>query len=383
MSRFLPLGEVAQFINGYAFAPEDWHEDGLPIIRIQNLTDGRKPFNRTRAPVPDKYRVRVGDLLVSWSASLGVFEWQGPEEGLVNQHIFRVLPHSDRVDQSYLRHALNGALDDMKQHLHGATMQHVNRGDFLGTAIYLPPLPEQRRIAAILDHADGLRAKRRAALAQLDEMSRAIFVEMFGDPLGSERGTEPSQRVPFEAVTTRITYGFTSPMDHIEAGIPIITAKNVRHGYIDFESVHFAKKDQFNELTNKSKPHFGDILITKDGTIGRCAVVERKEEFCINQSVALVQPDRSRVLPSYIAAYIGTASVQSALKGMGKGNALVHLQITELAKMPIALPSLAAQLKFDAVRSALAKPLGKAVEGAHELDRLFATLQHRAFRGEL
>mgnify|MGYP002654473690 CR=1 FL=1 len=146
----VPLGEVADFVNGAAFKPEDWGEDGLPIIRIQNLTDSGKPFNYTERVVPDKLVVNPGDLLVSWSATLGVFQWNGPK-GLLNQHIFRVLPNDEVVDKNYLKHTLGQAINDMERHLHGATMKHVNRGEFLGTRIPLPPLEEQRRIAAILD----------------------------------------------------------------------------------------------------------------------------------------------------------------------------------------------------------------------------------------
>jgi len=146
----VPLGEVADFVNGAAFKPEDWGVDGLPIIRIQNLTDLAKPFNYTERIVPEKLVVNPGDLLVSWSATLGVFQWNGPK-GLLNQHIFRVLPNDEVVDKNYLKHTLGQAINDMERHLHGATMKHVNRAEFLGTRIPLPPLEEQRRIAAILD----------------------------------------------------------------------------------------------------------------------------------------------------------------------------------------------------------------------------------------
>jgi type I restriction enzyme S subunit len=85
------LGEVADFINGVAFKPDDWGDEGQRIIRIQNLTDASKPYNRTTRVVPEKYHVHPGDLLVSWSATLGVFVWDEPDVGLLNQHIFRAL----------------------------------------------------------------------------------------------------------------------------------------------------------------------------------------------------------------------------------------------------------------------------------------------------
>ncbi|MEO5897506.1 MAG: restriction endonuclease subunit S [Vicinamibacterales bacterium] len=137
--------------------------------------------------VPQKLHVKPKDLLVSWSASLGVFEWSGPDVALLNQHIFRVVPDERRVDKSYLRYGLERALTEMQRHLHGATMQHVNRGEFLSTKLFVPSLPEQRRIAEILDKADALRAKR-AALAQLDTLTQSIFIDMFGDPATHPKG---------------------------------------------------------------------------------------------------------------------------------------------------------------------------------------------------
>lgn len=377
---FAELGSVAEFINGAAFKPEDWGDEGKRIIRIQNLTDSTKPFNRTTREVADKLHVQRGDLLVSWSASLGVFEWTDPEVALLNQHIFRVVPDKVRVEKRYLRHGLEGALLEMQRHLHGATMQHVNRGEFLATKLYLPPLAEQRRIAEMLDRAEALRAKRRAALAQLGSLTQSLFLDLFGDPLAKNGG---GAHVPFESVTRRITYGFTCPMKHLDSGIPIITAKNVRDGFIDFENVHYADQSEFDALTAKSKPARGDVLITKDGTIGRCAVVERDESFCINQSVALVQPDHGKVIPSYMLSYLSSNRVQQVMKNMGKGNSLAHLQITELAELPMPLPPISLQREF--ARRVTAVEALKTAQSASlaEMNALFATLQHRAFRGEL
>jgi Type I restriction modification DNA specificity domain len=207
-ASYVPLNEAAEFINGVAFKPGDWGDAGKPIIRIQNLTDPSKPFNRTIRTVPPKFHVQPGDLLVSWSASLGVFQWSLPETALLNQHIFRVIPDSTRVDKRYLRHGLEVALLDMQRHLHGATMQHVNRGEFLSTKILLPTLSEQRRIAEILDRAEALRAKRRSAIAQLGALTQSVFLDMFGDPTSNMQGWE---RVPFGELLTNIDSGWSPP----------------------------------------------------------------------------------------------------------------------------------------------------------------------------
>ena len=172
------LGSVAQFINGAAFKPEDWGDEGLPIIRIQNLTDGEKPFNRTYRKVDEKLVVKKGDILVSWSATLGVYEWKKDEDGLLNQHIFRVLPNEKLIYKRYLRYVLEDALSEMNKHLHGATMKHINRGEFLATEIPLPDIERQKYIAMIMDKTVILQQHHKEAISKLEEFKSSKWHDL-------------------------------------------------------------------------------------------------------------------------------------------------------------------------------------------------------------
>ncbi len=149
---WISLGETGEYINGFPFKPSHRENGGLPIIRIQNLTDRQKPFNRTTIEVPAEYHVMKGDMLVSWSATLDVFLWHG-EPALVNQHIFKVLPDTRIIHHQLLFYWLKIAIPQLldTEHLHGSTMKHINRGPFLAYKIPLPPFPEQTRIVAKLE----------------------------------------------------------------------------------------------------------------------------------------------------------------------------------------------------------------------------------------
>ena len=149
---WLSIGETGDYINGFAFKPQHREATGLPIIRIQNLTNESKALNCTTLPVPDEYHVYNGDMLVSWSATLDVFIWRG-EHALLNQHIFKVVPNTKLVDQRLLYFWLKGAIKDLleTEHLHGSTMKHINRGPFMAHQIPMPPLSEQIRIADKLE----------------------------------------------------------------------------------------------------------------------------------------------------------------------------------------------------------------------------------------
>jgi len=258
----------------------------------------------------------------------------------------------------------------------GAGYPAVSDEDILDTRIPLPPLTEQKQIASLLARADRLRQLRRTAHDLGDVLLQSVFLEMFGDPF--KHYQEKWKSVRFEEITNRITYGFTNPMSHLSSGIPIITGKNVLDGKIDFENVHYADQKEYDVLTLKNKPNKGDILITKDGTIGRCAIVDVDFPICINQSVALVQLN-NKVIPKYVFGYLYSASVREFLDGMKKGVALQHLQITEFAQIPIPLPPLNVQEEFAGVVARVESLRGRMGESTRQVEGLFESLLAEAF----
>ena len=148
----VPIGDTGDYINGFAFKPSHRGTQGLPIIRIQNLTNEAKPFNLTKLTVPPEYHIETGDMLMSWSATLDVFVWQR-EPALVNQHIFKVVPDSRIIEKRLLFHWLKLAIQQLLEtdHLHGSTMMHINRGPFMAHEVPLPPRAEQTRIVEKLE----------------------------------------------------------------------------------------------------------------------------------------------------------------------------------------------------------------------------------------
>lgn len=147
--EWVRVGSVAEYINGLAFKPEDWESSGIPIIRIQNLTDYSRPINYTTKIFDEKYKVQKGDLLFSWSATLDSFIWKGAEAWL-NQHIFKVNSYAC-VRKDYLFFALKAIVANLSNKTHGLTMKHLTRGIFENYPFPLPPLTEQHRIVAKIE----------------------------------------------------------------------------------------------------------------------------------------------------------------------------------------------------------------------------------------
>ncbi len=140
------IGQIAEFVNGLAFKPSEWENKGLPIIRIQNLTDNNRPYNYTTKIFEDKYIIRKDDLLFSWSATLDSFIWEG-EDAWLNQHIFKVIPYKC-IDKRFLYYSFKVLVYSFSNITHGLTMKHLTRGVFENHLFALPPLKEQKRIVA-------------------------------------------------------------------------------------------------------------------------------------------------------------------------------------------------------------------------------------------
>ena len=144
----LKVGNVAEYINGRAFKPEEWEQTGLPIIRIQNLNDPNAYYNRTKKEYEEKYLIKKGDLLFAWAASLGTYIWKG-EDAWLNQHIFKVVPYPF-MDKKYLYYAFHAMITEFYRKSHGSGMIHITRKQFEEITLWLPPLTEQYRIVQYL-----------------------------------------------------------------------------------------------------------------------------------------------------------------------------------------------------------------------------------------
>ena len=386
--KVVAIGAIAEFINGAAFKPEDWSETGVNIIRIQNLTDPNKPFNKTHRTVAKNLTVYPGDLLVSWSATLGVFEWNRSEPGLLNQHIFRVVPDEERVDKRYLRHGLERAIIDMQSHLHGATMQHVNRGAFLGTKIFLPPLPEQRRIAEVLDRAEGLRAKRREAIAQLDELPRSIFLEMFGEPNANSKNWP---RTVFSNLLSNIDSGWS----------PVCLDRSVTGEEWGVLKLGAVTSCSYKPTENKALPpgiefdptievKKGDLLFARKNTyelVAACALVNDTPPRLMMSDLIFrfrLRED-SEIEPAFLHQLLIYPTKRSAIQKLagGTSGSMPNISKSNLQSILIEIPPLRLQQEFARRIAAVEKLKAAHRASLTQLDTLFASLQHRAFRGDL
>ena len=177
------IGDAVELINGRAFKPTDWTPTGLPIIRIQNLNDTKAPYNYFYGAYDKKNYIKSGELLFSWSGtpgtSFGAFIWnRGP--GLLNQHIFRVLPKKD-YDLNFLRFALNAQLDEIISKAHGGVgLQHITKSELEKIAIPYPNRKLQAAFSAFVAQIDKSKFAVQKSLEKTQLLFDSLMQEYFG-----------------------------------------------------------------------------------------------------------------------------------------------------------------------------------------------------------
>lgn len=282
------LGDIATYINGFAFKPENRGTAGLPIIRIQDLTGNAYDLGFYDGSYPKRIEINDGDVLISWSASLGVYIWNRGK-ALLNQHIFKVAFDKCEVNREYFVYAVRHKLKEMESKTHGATMKHIVKKDFDNTLIPFPTLSEQGKIAELLDTAATIISARQSQLQKLDELVKARFVEMFGDlVIGNKGGTNKKRIGEIASVTKLAGFEFTKYIQYKEHGdIIMLRGLNCKKGHLILDDIKWIDKET-SDLLPRSKLHYGDILMTYAGTIGDVAMVDANDKYHLAPNVAKI-----------------------------------------------------------------------------------------------
>lgn len=247
MKNIVNLGNVATYINGYAFKPSDWAEDGTPIIRIQDLTGNSYQMNRFKGIVDSKYDVNSGDVLISWSASLGVYVWNRGN-AVLNQHIFKVVFDKEEVDKDFFVFQIDNLLKRAANQAHGATMRHLTKPVFDALPFYLPDIKTQRLISSKLNLIVHLIEDHHEQLKKLDELIRSRFIEMFGHSdrpkvrLGECCIINPKKSSDIRLVDNDLMVSFVSMSDVSEDG-QIVTCNHKQYESVKSGFTYFSEND--------------------------------------------------------------------------------------------------------------------------------------------
>ena len=346
----IKLGDVATYINGYAFKPEDRGEIGLPIIRIQDLTGNSYNLGFFDGEYPEKIEINNGDVLISWSASLGVYIWNRGK-ALLNQHIFKVVFDKNDIDKNYFVYAVRQKLDEMGRKTHGATMKHIVKKDFDTTEIPYPSLEEQIKIATNLNKITKIIELRKQEIQLLDDLIRARFVEMFGDPQLNPFGWNVVNIS--EVVGDKVSNGFFAKRDdYVDNGnVSVLGVANVvNRMYSKIDGLPRTNADAKD--IEKFEVKYGDMLFCRSSLvaegIGKASIIPEdvQEKVLFECHVIRLPLELSKCIPEFMQALSTMEYFRNQVIAQSKTATMTTIGQDGILKTDIILPPIDKQREF-------------------------------------
>lgn len=331
------FGDVVENVNETERSPAEAGIDRF--IAMEHLEPGSlhvREWGNVADGTTFTRRCRPGQVLFgkrrAYQRKVAVAEF----DAVVSGDIYVLAPKDDRLipellpflclSERFFQHAVGTSA--------GSLSPRTNWSSLASFEFDIPPLDQQRRFAEILWAVDENISAQLELLVNVKELLSRRGDELFWNPT-PESG---AQELSYGDVTHRITYGFTNPMPTTEDGPWMVTAKDVLDGCIDYATARHTSQEAFDTLlTAKSRPKPGDVLLTKDGTIGRVAIVDR-ESLSISQSVALLEPNLGAITPEFLAWSLRSRRMQKKLIDDAGGSAIQHIYITKVAVTPVLVP---------------------------------------------
>ena len=341
----IKLGEAATYINGYAFKPDDRGKVGLPIIRIQDLTGNSYDLGFYDGDYPEKIEINDGDVLISWSASLGVYIWNNGK-ALLNQHIFKVVFDKVNIDKNYFVYAVRYKLDEMGRKTHGATMKHIVKRDFDATEIPYPSKHEQIEIANNLKRIENIIELRSHELQLLDELIKARFVEMFGDAVENPMGWKKRQLQEIVTDDCTISYGIVQTGDDQEEGVPVFRPVDIVNRVPKLDDL----KKTTEKISNKYKRTIlkgREMLITVRANIADTYIIGEEFKGCnVGRGIVPIRTQENIIVLEFLKYLMDSKHLNDDIKSKAKGITLIQLNMEDLRAVELIVPPLEQQKAF-------------------------------------
>jgi type I restriction enzyme, S subunit len=304
-----------------------------------------------------------------------------------NQGFKSLVPRQEHVHAKFLYWWLRANRNYLEAMGNGATFKEVSKAVVSRIEIPLPPLTEQRRIAAILDKANDLRAKRRAAIAHLNGLTLSVFAEMFGNPVSNTFAWPRTRLVLLCSYPEDIRCGpFGTQLGKAEVkseGIALWGIKQVNASF-EFDAHEFLEERTAKRLSQYTIES-GDIVMTRKGTVGNCAVYpDRLPVGIMHSDLLRIRVDRKKCDPIFLSHQLHhSRDVERQLSTISGGAVMPGINVTKLKNLEVLNPPVSLQSEFARRIAAIEKLRTVHRRSLTEMENLFASLQHRAFRGEL
>jgi len=376
----ISAADIADYINGYPFSPTDWKMYGIPIIRIQNLNDPNAEFNFFNGEIDDIYKIKNGDLLFSWSASIGIYIWKRGD-AVLNQHIFKVIPKTS-INKLFLYYDLLLAIEQLKGRVHGSTMKHFQKNELKTIFIPIPSIKEQQKISEILSTIDETIQKTDDIIAKTESLKKGLMQELFTKGIGHKefKDTEIG-RIPkdWEVIKLRdvlllLRNGITLRQRKERNGYPVTRIETISEEKIDPSKLGYVIGLSEEDI-EEHRLIEGDILFSHINSIehiGKTAIYEGVPDFLLHgMNLLLLRPDKNKVHPKFLLYLLRLLRARKTFWIMSK-KAVNQASInqTELGNLRIFFPSLEEQQKIAEILSTIDEKLENLRREKTKLERI-------------
>lgn len=391
MKRIQKIKEVCTISGGYAFKSNDFTRQGIPIIRIGdisgnkvNISSGTVFFEEYNEKL-NKFIIEKGDILVALSgATTGKFGIYDEEiKALLNQRVAKISP-KENINNKYLYHYMNKLQNIIYNKALGCAQPNISPNEIGEIEIYVPSRLEQDKISDVLDIAKDLIDKRKKQIEELDLLVKSKFIEMF-------RGDKNFDYIKIEnlvEVKSDIVDGpFGSNLktiDYVDSGVRVIQINNIGESQFRNGNKRYITEEKFNSLIKHSVIP-GDIVVAKMGEpIGRaCIVPNWLEKAVIVADCMKIHPDLNVINAKYLEFLLNTEEVKVQFKKYSQGSTRVRLNLTMLRQIEVLYPPIELQNQFADFVKQVDKLKFEMENSLKQLEDNFNSLTQRVFKGEL
>lgn len=342
MEKFLP--EVCDIQYGYAFDSANFsNSEGVPLIRIRDVVRGYSETYTTEQ-CGDEYVVQDGDMLIGMDGEFNIAHWRGGKAYL-NQRVCRLIPTND-VDALYLFYFMPKALKAIEEKTPFVTVKHLSAKELNKIVVPLPELEEQREIALNLQKVDNLIFLRKQQLAKLDELVKARFFELFGDPVDNPMGWSTKQLQELVTDDCTISYGIVQTGDDQEEGVPVFRPVDI----VNRIPVRAELKKTTEEISNKYKRTIlkgREMLITVRANIADTCIVGEEFTGCnVGRGIVPIRTREDEMILEFLKYQIDSKHLNDNIKALAKGITLIQLNMEDLREVTLIVPPIEKQKSF-------------------------------------
>ena len=373
------LGDVCTINMGQSPDSATYNENGKGLPFFQGNADFGEIYPTTRLWCSEPTKVaRKNDILISVRAPIGALNISNCK-CCIGRGLAALSVNSEICSQKYLWHALSSKVQELNSKGTGSTFKAINKKILSETEIPLPPLDEQRKIAAVLDKVSDLIAKRRQQLDKLDTLVKARFVEMFGNfvydrnrwqicEIGDVADTidpQPSHRTP--------------PIS--SDGVPYIGIAecNYKTHLIDFDKARKVGQNVLMEHLERYSLSEGDFIIGKIGTIGKPFFIPAKQNYTLSANTVLIKPIKDKVVPQFLFAIFQSEYMGRIIDAEKKSTSQPAFGIQKVRRIEIPMPPMALQEQFAAFGAQVDKSKLSIQKSCEKLETLKKALMQQYF----